>query len=365
MYPADAVSISIALDRGEVCAYDATKYILNHTERDLGEPEITAALKRLVGRMPTVGFVTGHQERDVFNSGDRGYNMFSVRKDQRYALINQGFDVDTLSLRQEIPDTINILVIADPRAPFDELEIRHLFRYVERGGNLLLALKPGREEYLREVLDYIGIRAVPGVLVADRGEDIAPDVMIGKITDDALPCSYIFDAMRRAWGYMLLSDACGLEFQAGNGFEGVPLIVCDSVWNELQTTDYVNDVVRYDAERGERMGNYAVMWGVSRFKGEKEQKIIVLGDADALSNKGILAQHGLPLESGNYQLMMGMFHWLSDHELPVDVRRPDPVDNELKLSEFGVKVWDKVIVWGIPSLLLVVYLFLWIRRRGR
>lgn len=329
------------------------------------EPEITAALKRLVGRMPTVGFVTGHQERDVFNSGDRGYNMFSVRKDQRYALINQGFDVDTLSLRQEIPDTINILVIADPRAPFDELEIRHLFRYVERGGNLLLALKPGREEYLREVLDYIGIRTVPGVLVADRGEDIAPDVMIGKITDDALPCSYIFDAMRRAWGYMLLSDACGLEFQAGNGFEGVPLIVCDSVWNELQTTDYVNDVVRCDAERGERMGNYAVMWGVSRSKGEKEQKIIVLGDADALSNKGILAQHGLPLESGNYQLMMGMFHWLSDHELPVDVRRPDPVDNELKLSEFGVKVWDKVIVWGIPSLLLVVYLFLWIRRRGR
>ena len=31
-----------ALDSGEVCAYDAMKYILNHTERDLGEPEITA-----------------------------------------------------------------------------------------------------------------------------------------------------------------------------------------------------------------------------------------------------------------------------------------------------------------------------------
>ena len=42
MYPADAVSVSIALDSGEVCAYDATEYILNHTERDLGEPAITA-----------------------------------------------------------------------------------------------------------------------------------------------------------------------------------------------------------------------------------------------------------------------------------------------------------------------------------
>ena len=329
------------------------------------EPEITAALKRLVARMPMVGFVTGHQERDVFLAGDKGYRMFSVQKDQRYALINQGFDVDTLSLSKAVPEEMDILVIADPRAPMGEDEWAHLKAYLERGGNLLVAMKPGRDAFLKELLDYVGVKVQPGVLVADRGEDVAPDVMIGKITDEALPYSYIFDAMRQAWGYMLLSDCCGLSFEAKNGFEGVPLIVCDSVWNELQTTDYVNETVRYDEEKGEHLGNYPVMWGVSRKVGEKEQKVIVLGDADALSNHGILAQHGLPLESGNYQLMMGMFHWLSDHELPVDVRRPAPVDNTLYLSEMGVKIWDKVIVWGIPALLLVVYLILWIRRRGR
>ena len=329
------------------------------------EPEITAALKRLVARMPMVGFVTGHQERDVFLAGDKGYRMFSVQKDQRYALINQGFDVDTLSLSKAVPEEMDILVIADPRAPMGEDEWAHLKAYLERGGNLLVAMKPGRDAFLKALLDYVGVKVQPGVLVADRGEDVAPDVMIGKITDEALPYSYIFDAMRQAWGYMLLSDCCGLSFEATNGFEGVPLIVCDSVWNELQTTDYVNETVRYDEEKGEYLGNYPVMWGVSRKVGEKEQKVIVLGDADALSNHGILAQHGLPLESGNYQLMMGMFHWLSDHELPVDVRRPAPVDNTLYLSEMGVKIWDKVIVWGIPALLLVVYLILWIRRRGR
>ena len=329
------------------------------------EPEITAALKRLVARMPMVGFVTGHQERDVFLAGDKGYRMFSVQKDQRYALINQGFDVDTLSLSKAVPEEMDILVIADPRAPMGEDEWAHLKAYLERGGNLLVAMKPGRDAFLKALLDYVGVKVQPGVLVADRGEDVAPDVMIGKITDEALPYSYIFDAMRQAWGYMLLSDCCGLSFEATNGFEGVPLIVCDSVWYELQTTDYVNETVRYDEEKGEHLGNYPVMWGVSRKVGEKEQKVIVLGDADALSNHGILAQHGLPLESGNYQLMMGMFHWLSDHELPVDVRRPAPVDNTLYLSEMGVKIWDKVIVWGIPALLLVVYLILWIRRRGR
>lgn len=42
VYPADAVSIAIALDDGSVCSYDATEYVLNHTERNLGQPAVSA-----------------------------------------------------------------------------------------------------------------------------------------------------------------------------------------------------------------------------------------------------------------------------------------------------------------------------------
>ena len=54
MYPADAVSISIALDDGSVCSYDATEYILNHTERDLGEPAVTAEQAAAIGPVDAV-----------------------------------------------------------------------------------------------------------------------------------------------------------------------------------------------------------------------------------------------------------------------------------------------------------------------
>ena len=127
----------------------------------------------------------------------------------------------------------------------------------------------------------------------------------------------------------------------------------------------LDDKVLYNPAEGEHLDNYPVMLGLTREMENRQQKILVLGDADALSNSGILAQHGLPLESGNYQLMMGMFHWLSDHELPVDVRRPAPVDNKLFLGTSGALILDKSVTWAIPGLLLLVYLIIWIRRRGR
>ena len=42
-----------------------------------GESEITAALKRLVMELPTVGFLTGHGERDINKEGDRDYKRFA------------------------------------------------------------------------------------------------------------------------------------------------------------------------------------------------------------------------------------------------------------------------------------------------
>ena len=60
--------------------------------------------------------LTGDGERKTIKKGDREYKTVTTEKTFRYALINQGFDVDTLSLgTQDIPDNINALVLADPQ----------------------------------------------------------------------------------------------------------------------------------------------------------------------------------------------------------------------------------------------------------
>lgn len=86
------------------------------------EKEIAAAIKRIVMKLPKVGFVTGHGERDIHKGGDRDYLRFSYDKPARYALINQGFDVCEVRLEQDIPEEISILVIADVKTAYSPEE---------------------------------------------------------------------------------------------------------------------------------------------------------------------------------------------------------------------------------------------------
>ena len=110
--------------------------IFNDAKKVPSEAEITAAFKRLVMKLPKVGFLTGHRERDINVIGDRGYN-FAWERTSRYALLNQGFDIAEVTLDKEIPQDINILVIAEMRDFMTEEENKNLEKYIARGGKLV------------------------------------------------------------------------------------------------------------------------------------------------------------------------------------------------------------------------------------
>ncbi len=56
-------------------------------------------VNRLVnGKIPKVYFLTGDLERDVNKMGDREYKAVTTLTTFRYSLMNQGFDVDTVSM---------------------------------------------------------------------------------------------------------------------------------------------------------------------------------------------------------------------------------------------------------------------------
>src|SRR5699024_5268385 len=87
--------------------------VFDDPQRFPSEGEISVAFKRLVDTLPKVAFVEGHGEREFRRTGDRGYSRFSQERVFRYSLINQGFDIQQLSLDKPVPESIHILVIAD------------------------------------------------------------------------------------------------------------------------------------------------------------------------------------------------------------------------------------------------------------
>lgn len=332
-----------------------------------GESEITAAFKRMVMTLPTVGFLTGHGERDIYLEGDRDYARFATDKWFRQALINQGFETQTVTLNQEIPDSISILVIADMRQALSSFEFQNLNKYVERGGNLLIIGEHSRQEFMNPLLEPFGVRLLDDVLVSPS-EKMAPDALFVRPTREAADLSYYFGIpLKRGFMKITMPSAVGLSYVTDKGFNVWPLLQTDStgVWNETETTNFIDDTVQYNPSAGEIEQTYVTGLGLSRMVGDKEQKIIVLSDADCLGNGELFKVRNDDFESGNYYIILGSFYWLSDGEAPIDVRRPGSRDNKLYISKDGASVLKVTFNWIIPALILATGLFVWLRRRGR
>src|SRR5207245_2696958 len=58
--------------------------MFNDMQHYPSESEITAALKRIVMKLPTVAFLSGHGERSMAGVGDRGYNLMAASNTFRF-----------------------------------------------------------------------------------------------------------------------------------------------------------------------------------------------------------------------------------------------------------------------------------------
>ncbi|MBE9602433.1 Gldg family protein [Pedobacter sp. MC2016-24] len=339
--------------------------IFDDMRRLPSEAEITAAIKRLVMKLPVVGFVHGHGERDSNGETDRGYKTIARLKTFRYSLINQGFDFKDLTLDQPIPQDIKIIVIAEPKNGYRAEEQANLDQYIARGGNLIIAGEPGREQQMNAITANLGVKFLPGRLVKPAVK-FQSDLMLMRPTQAAIDFSPHFKLMNKMEEVLSMPSANALEYQEDKGFKVTPLFRTDSVgsWNEIETTNFVDDSVKLNPAAAEVEKSYPTVLALSRKIRDKEQKIIITGDADWMSN-GELGMQRNDVRASNYSLIVASFFWLSNGEVPIDMRRDDPIDNALHLTVGAWAFFGLFLKWGIPLGMLAASLIIWIRRRGR
>jgi ABC-2 type transport system permease protein len=106
------------------------------------------------------------------------------------------------------------------------------------------------------------------------------------------------------------------------------------------------------------------MVALSRKAGKKIQRIIISADGSWLSN-GELGTDRRKIISGNYSLVNGIFSYFTNGQLPVDMRRPAPLDNRITLDKKTWSIIEVVLKWILPGLIVLIAVIGWIRRRGR
>ena len=314
-----------------------------------------------------MAFLTGHGERSIDGIGERDYYAFSQYKDFRNSLVNQGFESISLSLDSvnKVPENIDILVISDVRTALSPKEQEIIENYIAEGRNLLIAGEPRRQEQMNPLLAPLGLSFMPGILVQES-KDFSTDLILANPTMASLNVINRFDKLLAFGNQITMPSAVGIKQTEEKGFKVVPILTTDSTgsWNELETTDFIDDTVCLNPAIGEVEKIYNTVVALSRKVGNKEQKIILTGDADCISN-GEFGRRVPTARASNFSLITGGFFWMSDNEVPIDVRRPALPDNKVYVEKTGSKVikWSFMIV--LPLLLAGIGIFLWIRRKGR
>lgn len=330
------------------------------------EAEITAALKRLVCTSPKVAFLTGHNERSIDKDGSRDFKLPAMEGTFRQALVNQGFDVEALSIAdQNIPSDVSILVIADPRSTLSEQEQARINAYIDRGGNLLIAGEPGKQEVLNPIIARLGIQYIPGTLV-QPSKDYSPDYIPTYISEQAKEMSNIY---RTIYGYsrgaISMPGAMAISNSGNGSYEKIPLLVLKDTshsWNKLENLNTDSTNLQFTPEEGDTRGPFVTAVALKHQVGHKEQRIVVTGDADFMSNAEIFRKGG-DFQRLNFLFYNEMCRWLSNDEFPVDVSKPAPKDVGLKIETSGVATMKILFLIVVPILLLLFGAILLIRRR--
>lgn len=328
-----------------------------------GEAEVTAAIRQLVDDdLLVVGFLTGHGVRNSEKAGDRDYRYFVQERVYRRALINQGFAIENVNLEDEIPEQVNILVVADMQTALSQEEMEALEKYIARGGNLIVAGDVGRAPVMNPIIASFGVQFMTGQIV-QQNKDFMMDLVFAKPQKDLGNLSYMFDALVER--VITMPGCVGLEYEQKPGFTIIPLLMSETqgCWNEVETMNFIDEKAELNVKAGEVEQAYPLALALSREIAGKQQKIVILGDADCMSNAEMKANRD-KVNAGNGMFILSIFNWMTDGEFPIDVRRPATPDNDLYVGVDGMKI-TRYAFWGFSLLLLVVYLCLWFHRRGR
>lgn len=314
-------------------------YDLSHYPND---DNIVASLYSLLVNPPLVGVLQGHGERSLSKKEDDYSRTLSARGDHRHSARNLGYRFKEVYLEDSSSlNDIDALLIADPVTKFSEEEIERLRKYIDGGKNLILLMEPGSPDILQPICAVLSINLIDGSLV-DTSHDYTNSLIFTYTTDNMLLLSRD-DGFRRYTGKydlipVILSTVAAFSTPENHDF---------NVLNILKTNDktFLGDSIQTGFEIG-----VALQRQVTE---EIEQRILVLGDADFLSNSEQGRRINQP--TANYaSLIMPLFRYMSYDKFPLARinNYPETFDNKVLLNTYQVGILKLILLIVFPSMII-------------
>ena len=312
------------------------------------EEAITNTLQRLARADERwIVFLSGHGERDPLGEANFHFGEWGQQLQQKGLKLHQV----NLSTQPEIPANTSVLVIADPQTSLLPGELAMIHRYIEQGGNLLWLLEPEQQSQLTPLAEQLGIKLQSGTLVDPSGQ------LLG-ITDPrfALVAEYtqhVITAQMEA--LTLFPQAGGLELMEETDWQSHALLTTlDRSWLERGE---IIDTVDFNVE-SDQPGPIMLGLTLNRQQQDKQQRVVVIHDADFLSNTYLG-------NGGNLDLGLNIINWLSHDDRFIAIPAKSSHDRHLELSTVAQAIIGFSFLLVIPGGLLIAGIWIWLKRRKR
>ena len=320
------------------------------TLRELTEATLTGAIARLTAdRVTWISALMGHGERAIAGTGDGDLGRFG-----QY-LQGQGLRAAPLDLaiQKTVPANTDLLILSTPAVDLFPGEIEQLVTYFREGGNLLWLTDPGGQGGLDPIAAEIGLRTLPGTLVDANVRDLGIDTPTVAMVGD-YPIHRMTAGLSAA---ALFSGAQALAPSVGEGWRTVlRLATRKGSWNK---TGPVQGELTRDPAQGEEAGPLTIALALTRPSpvGKGEQRVVVVGDGDFLSNAHLS-------QGGNLDLGLHLVRWASGQPGPVPPSEPWAGDRELVLDDLRRGLLGALTLVILPGVFVLAGLLIrWHRWR--
>lgn len=332
------------------------------------EEEFTNALERLArGSEHWLAFLEGHGERDPLGQANHDLSLWTTQ------LISRGFKIQPLNLSnvQVIPSNTKVLVITNASVDLLPGEIALIVEYMLRGGNILWLADPGNLHGLEPLADQLGIDIPAGVVIDFAGSLIGiddPTIVLST------PRLYPENPVTKAFNFTTFFPTTASiaiknpqESDQPDWQKNNLLTSADHTWLETgvlegeveynEDSDQIGPLdIGITLERSVAQENAASDNTLPETESSRQQRIVVIGDGDFLSN----AYVG---NSGNLELGIRIINWLSDDDDFINIPVKTINDGQLELSPVASAIIGFGFILVLPLIFLGTGLTIWWRRK--
>ena len=313
-------------------------------------------------------FLEGHDERSPF--GKTSFDYSAWYKILKHNGINvRGYN---LANNSNIPENTALLVIADPQKQFLHGETNVILNYIDRGGNLLWLIEPGKDNLGTDTIaEALGIEVLPGIVVDPNTQvmgindprfTLITDYPSPKITGSlksitifptAAPLNFLgsdewdsnvlLQTLPRTWSAEgNINDITIDTPHSANG----PLVIGYALSRPANTDDSTDDTTDDDSSDD------------TSSDPNTEQHVVVIGDSDFVSDSYIG-------EAGNMDFAGKIISWLIQSDDTINISTPPKLDQKIVLSKTQQIIIGFGFLAAIPLLLVLNGAIIWRIRRKK